>query len=66
MRWKITEKTNLSGAKEIVNEAVTARQELRNLKLYAQADDIRHQLNDVGVNLKDTPAGTEWMVECAR
>lgn len=46
--------------KVIIEELITQRSEAKERKDYALSDSIREQLNNVGVNLMDTPNGTVW------
>ena len=39
---------------------IEARTNMRAAKLYEQADQVRDRLADMGYQLEDTPAGTEW------
>jgi hypothetical protein len=44
----------------IVEVALTARRDARTRKDFAQSDSIRDALIAAGINVRDTPAGTEW------
>lgn len=39
---------------------IARRAELRKQKKFAEADQVRQQLTDLGVTLEDTPQGTTW------
>lgn len=43
-----------------VEELIQARQEARKAKNFAEADRIRDQLKDMGIELMDTPMGVKW------
>lgn len=45
-----------------VDELLVARDEARSEKRYAAADRIRDVLAGAGVEVRDTPAGTEWQL----
>ena len=45
-----------------VEDLLTARQEARKNKDFAQSDKIRDELTALGVEVKDTPAGAVWDV----
>jgi cysteinyl-tRNA synthetase len=47
-------------AEPFIEALVQLRQELREAKQYARADDIRSRLAGMGVALEDTPQGTVW------
>jgi cysteinyl-tRNA synthetase len=56
----------LCNAKKIDVEKVAARisdrDAARKGKDYARADEIRNELKAIGVEIMDTPRGTEWRV----
>ena len=43
-----------------IDELITARNEARKAKNFAEADRIRGELDQMGVVLKDGPSGTSW------
>ncbi|MFW6134506.1 MAG: cysteine--tRNA ligase [Elusimicrobiota bacterium] len=45
---------------EEIEELVNKREKLRKNKKYKQADKIRNQLNNLGIEVKDTPSGPKW------
>ena len=49
-----------AGVKPLVELLVELRGELRGKKEYALADKIRQRLEQLGVQLEDTPQGTLW------
>ena len=51
-------KNNLK--KEDINQLVSARTEARKNKDFKKADEIRQQLLDMGIEVKDSPSGTTW------
>jgi cysteinyl-tRNA synthetase len=48
-------------AADLVQVLIDTRQELREAKQYALADQIRRRLRDLGIALEDTPHGTRWV-----
>jgi len=46
----------------LVELLLDVRKEVRNKKEYQLADYIRDQLKELGVEVKDTPQGTEWKI----
>ncbi|MCL6430963.1 MAG: cysteine--tRNA ligase [Anaerolineae bacterium] len=48
-------------AADLVQVLIDTRQELREAKQYALADQIRKRLRDLGIVLEDTPHGTRWV-----
>jgi cysteinyl-tRNA synthetase len=48
-------------AAELVQVLIDTRQELRQAKQFALADQIRKRLRDLGIVLEDTPHGTRWV-----
>ncbi len=48
------------GLAEEVEELITARQNARKEKNWAEADRIRDALKDMGIILEDTPQGVKW------
>jgi cysteinyl-tRNA synthetase len=46
-----------------IEELIRQRQEARSAKDFQTADSIRSSLQDMGVEIHDTPQGTEWDVE---
>lgn len=47
---------------ERVNELLSARQEARQSRDFERADALRRDLQDMGVEVRDTPAGQAWDV----
>ncbi len=47
-------------AEPFIEALVQLRQELREAKQYALADDVRSRLAGMGVALEDTPQGAVW------
>jgi cysteinyl-tRNA synthetase len=45
---------------EIIEQLITARKELRQVKNYQLADEIRKRLGELGIALEDSPQGTIW------
>ena len=45
-----------------INELLVARQEARQVRDFQQADAVRRQLTEMGVEVRDTPAGQVWDV----
>ncbi len=50
-------------ARPFIDLLVEVRRELRAAKQFAIADSIRERLGELGVTLKDSPAGTTWRLE---
>lgn len=48
------------GAKKIIESLIELRNELREARQFQLADEIRVQLNELGIVLEDTPQGTVW------
>ena len=59
LRDKEAEEAAASADPEI-DALVLARTEAKKAKNYAEADRIRDQLKDMGVEIIDTPQGTKW------
>ncbi len=49
-----------STAKEITDDIIFVREELRRAKYFELADEIRAKLDATGIVLEDTPKGTVW------
>ena len=45
---------------DLMNLLIDLRKQARAEKNYAMADQIRNQLNEIGVVLEDTKQGTTW------
>lgn len=58
IRKKYLAKSNLTPAQ--IEEMISARQQFKANKQYADADEIRNRLTDLGVQLKDEKDGTVW------
>jgi cysteinyl-tRNA synthetase len=55
--------TDLSGAeKEAIEELVADRTQARKERDWARADQIRAELDELGVDLTDTPDGPVWQL----
>ncbi|MFQ5623302.1 MAG: cysteine--tRNA ligase [Paracoccaceae bacterium] len=50
-------------AARLIEELLAARVEARNAKDFARADAIREGFSSAGVEIKDTPQGTEWTLK---
>ena len=48
--------------KEYINSKIAERLEAKKNKDYAKADEIRNELAEKGITLKDTPNGTEYTI----
>ena len=48
---------------ELVQDKITARQQARQTRDFARADQLRAELTALGVSLRDTPEGTVWSIE---
>ncbi len=59
-RTRLSARRGIDPAK--VDELMRARADARAAKDYARADAIRVELGDLGVELLDTPKGTDWRV----
>jgi cysteinyl-tRNA synthetase len=51
---------SLGGAEPFIQLLVDTRKNLRQAKQYQLADDIRKQLESLGIAIEDTPDGTTW------
>ncbi len=61
--WKKTasaEKNNDSDVDQKVMDLIKDREEARKAKDFAKSDEIRDQLKDMGIEIKDTADGTKW------
>ena len=47
---------------EKVNQLIAKRNQVRANKDYKRSDEIRDQLNQMGISISDTPEGTYWEV----
>jgi cysteinyl-tRNA synthetase len=45
---------------EEIERLIAERHDARRSRDFARADDIRHELDDRGIILEDSPAGTRW------
>ena len=52
---------NLDG--EFIEQLIKERTESRLSKNFQRADEIRHELSDLGIEIEDTPNGTIWRVK---
>ncbi|MEM9487510.1 MAG: cysteine--tRNA ligase [Myxococcota bacterium] len=59
-RDRLAERRGIDSAR--VAELLDARAEARKAKDYARADQVRDQLHEMGVEVLDTPRGTEWKI----
>jgi cysteinyl-tRNA synthetase len=46
-----------------IQKAIADRKTARNEKNFARSDEIRDQLAQKGIELMDTPAGTDWKIK---
>lgn len=53
-------KSKASGDEERINALVKKRDQARKNKDWATSDQIRTQLNKMGIKIEDTPQGTRW------
>ncbi|MBI4296574.1 MAG: cysteine--tRNA ligase [Chloroflexi bacterium] len=56
-------KVSLGSAEPFIRLLIDTRNRLRQAKQWQLADEIRTGLSERGVELKDTPQGTEWQVK---
>jgi cysteinyl-tRNA synthetase len=49
-----------SDGSKVIEQLITARKELRQVKKYQLADEIRNKLGELGIALEDSPQGTIW------
>ena len=54
------EKETAGGDDAEIEARLAARTEAKQAKNWAEADRIRDQLKDMGIELKDTPNGVQW------
>jgi cysteinyl-tRNA synthetase len=47
----------------MLQDLISARQELRKEKQYDKADLVRNRLDEVGILLEDTAQGTTWKLK---
>lgn len=52
--------TEDSAEENLMQLLISMRQVARENKDYAQADELRNKLNDIGIVLEDTPQGVRW------
>ncbi len=48
---------------EAIDEKVAARTAARKAKDFARSDELRDELAALGINLRDTPDGTDWTID---
>ena len=48
--------------KQFIEQKIAQRLQAKKDKNYALADQIRNELTEKGIVLKDTPNGTEWSI----
>ncbi len=60
--WNAWKPTAVEIDEDKVNALVAARQAARDNRDFAEADRLRDELADMGVTIKDGPAGTTWDV----
>ena len=58
--WLGYGKTNENVDEDSINQLINDRNAARSNKDYQKADEIRTQLNDMGVEIEDTADGTIW------
>ena len=58
--WLGYGKTNENVDEGSINQLINDRNAARSNKDYQKADEIRNQLNDMGIEIEDTPEGTIW------
>ena len=58
--WLGYGKTDKVDNKELVEELINKRNEARSNKDFNLADQIRSELNDMNIEIEDTPDGTIW------
>ena len=58
--WLGYGKANELDNKELVEELIQKRNEARKNKDFNLADQIRSELNDMNIEIEDTPDGTIW------
>jgi cysteinyl-tRNA synthetase len=59
------EKRSIGGdelSEKLLKFITDLRQEQRHAKNYALADEIRDRLNELGIDIQDTPDGTTWKI----
>ncbi len=61
LKERYLKKINISA--DEVKQNIVLRNEARLSKYYAQADEIRNKLMAWGLILRDSPEGTEWMID---
>lgn len=59
----IKEETNTNLDEALINNLIAERNEARNNKDWAKADQIRDQLNEMNIELIDTKEGVSWKVK---
>ena len=60
LTFKTQEEPALSDAAPFIALLITTRGELRKVKQFQLADQIREKLTNLGIVLEDTPEGTIW------
>ena len=58
---KFLQKNNID--EKFINERISQRAEYRKNKNFEKADEIRDELEKLGISLEDTPSGTFWKFE---
>ncbi|MBP3194615.1 MAG: cysteine--tRNA ligase [Cardiobacteriaceae bacterium] len=58
--WLKGESKNNSITEDEINQLISERLAAKKEKNFTRADEIRNQLKEQGVEIKDTAAGTEW------
>ena len=51
---------NLSISKVEIEELIVKRDQAKKQKNYSLADEIRKELKEKGIDLRDSPQGTSW------
>lgn len=59
-KWSEKEAYDNKDYNDLMNVILNVRQYARKEKQYKLADEIRDQLNQIGIEIKDTPTGTRW------
>ena len=60
---EVPQSTGPTDCDPFINLLISTRRELRNIKQFALADQLRNQLKELGVTLEDRSDGTSWKFE---